>query len=79
MDFNELTDEQKEKVRLCESAEELAAVAAEMGGELSDEELEGISGGSWASNCPKENCSDYDPGVSWPGDCSDMYCHNYAA
>ena len=59
MDFENLSAELKERARACKSSEELSALAAEVGIELTDEELEGMSGGSWATKCPKEGCSDY--------------------
>ena len=43
--WESLTDEQKEKVKACASGEELAALAASEGIELTDEELEAASGG----------------------------------
>lgn len=45
MNFEDLTLEQQEKARACNSVEELVALAKEEGYELSDEELESISGG----------------------------------
>lgn len=54
MNFNDLTDEQKIKARACKTPEDMLALAKEEGYELSDGELEVISGGaSW------DNCSDY--------------------
>ena len=47
MEFKDLTDEQKEKVRAAKSSEELAAIAREEGVELTDDQLEAISGGEW--------------------------------
>ena len=70
MNFQDLSPELKEKARACETAEELAALAAESGVELTKEELEEVSGGSWATECPKEDCDDYgepkDPGKRMP-------------
>ena len=43
--FESLTDEQKEKVKACTSAEELVKFAGEEGIELPDDVLEEISGG----------------------------------
>ena len=42
-----LTPEQRARAKQCKSAEELLALAKEEGYELTDDELEGISGGSW--------------------------------
>mgnify|MGYP002734912422 CR=1 FL=1 len=48
MTFDELTPEQKAKAMGCTSPEELLAVVREEGYELSDEELEQVTGGlSW--------------------------------
>ena len=47
MDFEKLSEELKEKARTCETPEELLALAQEEGVELSDEDIEGISGRSW--------------------------------
>ena len=37
MEFNDLTDEQKARVKACKTADELVALAKEEGVELSDE------------------------------------------
>lgn len=58
IDFDLLTDEQKAKVKACTSPEEMLALAKEEGYELSDEELEGISGGGWGCTV----CSAYQYG-----------------
>lgn len=50
MEFEELTPEQREKVLACKTPEELLALAQEEGYELTEEQLEGVSGG-WIS-CP---------------------------
>ena len=47
-DYKEqLTPEQLEKARACKSADELIELAKSEGVELTDEQLEGISGGTW--------------------------------
>ncbi|MBQ9043663.1 MAG: Nif11 family protein [Eggerthellaceae bacterium] len=46
MDFKELTEEQRERIRSCETAEELQALAREEGLELSDDELSALAGGA---------------------------------
>ncbi len=43
--LSKLTDEQKKKVEVAQSPEELLAIAKEAGYELSQEELEAVSGG----------------------------------
>ena len=63
MNINEvlsnLTEEQKEKAKKCQSAEELIALAQQEGIELTDEQLEGIAGGvEWS--CLSKNCGGYD-------------------
>ena len=45
MEFNDLTDEQKAKVKACKTADELIALAKSEGVELSDEQLNSIAGG----------------------------------
>ena len=44
--YNRLSDEAKEKAQACRTPEELLAFAQEQGYELSDEELEGVAGGT---------------------------------
>lgn len=62
MNFNDLTNEQKAKARTCNTPEELNALANEEGNDLSDEQLEGISGGV------------EDPNAN---PCNDRYHHHY--
>ena len=45
MDFEALTDEQKEKARMCTTYDELLKLAEGEGIELTDEQLESVSGG----------------------------------
>lgn len=47
MDFNDLTAEQQEKARACKTPEDVLALAKEEGIELTDEQLEDVSGGGW--------------------------------
>ena len=51
--FNELTPEQKDKVRACKSSDELIELAKSEGVQLTDEQLDAIAGGSWY-NCMNE-------------------------
>ena len=48
-----LTEEQIAKVKACKNGEELLKLAKEEGVELSNEQLEAISGGACSSNKPK--------------------------
>ena len=57
MEFDDLTDEQKARVKACKTADELIALAKAEGVELSDEQLNSIAGGDsfWcptATSCP---------------------------
>ena len=55
MQYRDLTDEQRAKVRSCESPEEMLALAQEEGLELTDEQLDGIAGG-WSGGCSDYDC-----------------------
>ena len=46
MNFEDLTPEQMEKAKACKTPEVLLALAKEEGYELSDEDLNALSGGS---------------------------------
>lgn len=63
MNFEDLTSEQMEKAKACKTPDELASLAEEEGIELSDEQLEAMSGGNvlteWANECPKKDCEGY--------------------
>lgn len=64
MNFDDLTEEQKAKARAAKTPEEILALAKEEGYELSDAELESISGGVWISPRPcndrcEEHCWQY--------------------
>ena len=52
MDYKDLTDEQRDRVAACGSPEELLALAKAEGYELSDEDLEHVSGG-WGNDVPR--------------------------
>ena len=57
MNFDELSDELKAKVRETTSAEELRLLAGQEGVELADEQLEGVAGGGWS--CDNNICNDH--------------------
>ena len=50
-----LTPGQRARAKQCKSAEELLELAKEDGYELTEDELEGISGGSWDDCNPYNN------------------------
>ena len=52
MDFENLSEEQKAKMRACGSVEEVLAVVESEGIEVSDEQLENIAGGWSGADCP---------------------------
>ena len=62
MDFESLTEEQRQKARACRTTEEILALAKEEGVELTDEQLEGVAGG-WGGggedNCPDDCTRDF--------------------
>ena len=82
MKFMNLTDEQKEKIAGCKDKEDYLSLARELGYELSEEELDNISGGDdvdgWADRpcCP--NCGSYNVAVAYDGGlcyrCRDCGC-----
>ena len=54
MDFKDLSPELKAKAEQCKTPEELLALASAEGYELSDEEIEQISGGLiWSDSCSR--------------------------
>ena len=63
MNFEDLKNpELQEKLRACNTGEELAALAEAEGIELSDNQIEAVSGGrDWDDPCNTERCSNYMP------------------
>ena len=58
MNFNGLTPEQIEKAKACASVDELVSLAKEEGVELTDKQLESISGGDWDEPLCGDLCND---------------------
>ena len=56
MDLSNLTEEQKARARACKTPEEILALAREEDYDLSDEQLEAVAGGAWASSCNDNEC-----------------------
>lgn len=57
MNIENLAPELQDKVKACKSTEELLELAKAEGYELSDAELEAISGGSWICDAHNPVCS----------------------
>ena len=52
----ELTAEQKEKLKSCKSTDELMSELGTMGIELTDEQLDAVAGGGKWDGCSKHSC-----------------------
>ena len=59
MNIEDLTHEQKEKLKACETPEELLEKSREIGYELSEEELSAVSGGGMWSCSDDAPCDPY--------------------
>ena len=59
MDFKDITEEQKKKAAACKTPEDLLALANNEGIELSDDDLQAISGGGTWDSPFIWDCSDY--------------------
>ena len=57
MNLDDLTEEQKAKARACASADELVELARQEGIDLSNEQLQAISGGSGWFSCDSDSCT----------------------
>ena len=69
MDLDDLTPELKEKALACKTAEEFLALAKEEGFELTNEQLDTLSGGATWDSCNSKSCSSYCPRKDSPGYC----------
>lgn len=59
MNFEDLKNpELQEKLKSAKTPEDILTMAKEEGFELSDDELEGVSGGFWGC---RSDCSEYEP------------------
>ncbi len=59
MNLDSLAPELQEKIRACETTEDLKKLAESEGTELTDEQLEAVTGGvDWScpTDCPSHNC-----------------------
>ena len=56
MKLNELTEEQKAKLKSCTDSKELMSALGEMGIELTDEQLDAVAGGKEWNYCKSYNC-----------------------
>ena len=77
MQFEHLSPDYVERARACKTPEELYALAKEEGMELSDAELESVSGGSWegrVESCSHVTCTSYD---CFSFDCGEVNCGNF--
>ena len=75
MKFKDLTDEQRSKFAGAKGPEDILAMAREEGYELTDEELEAISGGGfWSEDCYCPKCGSHNVGV-WK-ELDDGHCYD---
>ena len=59
MDFESIPEELKDRARGCKTPEDVLSLAKELDYKLSDEQLEGLSGGaSWSCTA---DCNDHTP------------------
>ena len=59
MDLEGLSPELKEKVLACKTTEELFELAKNEGMELTDDQLDAVSGGTIWYSCDHEECANY--------------------
>ena len=62
MKFEDIAPELQEKAKACKTPEDILALAKAEGYELSDEELEAVSGGDeWVKRCDDRECPYFSP------------------
>ena len=62
MKFEDLTPEQQEKAKACKTPEEIFALAKENGYEMTEEEIDSVSGGKFYWDlCSDHSCLAYAP------------------
>ena len=59
--LNTLTVEQKKRIEAAKTPEEFLAIAKETGYELSEDELNSMSGGWCPAHCGEDTCSEFYP------------------
>ncbi|MBR3313640.1 MAG: Nif11-like leader peptide family natural product precursor [Atopobiaceae bacterium] len=70
MDFDILSEEQKAKARACKTPEDMLALAREEGYELSEDELDAVSGGGfWTEEKSNFATTQYD--------CNKLECNSF--
>ena len=71
MDLDNLTPEQIDRAKTCTTSEEIFELAKECGVELTDEQIDQVSGGNvWDDSSFKEaNCQGCGKRVTWTGGC----------
>ena len=74
-----LTDEQIAKIKSCKTSSEALAYAKEEGIELTDEQLEAVSGGgciTWSRPTPCPECKSTNTEWIWNQSPHHYHCHN---
>lgn len=56
MNLGDLSPELQEKVKSCESMDQVLQLAAEEGYDLDDNQLDAVSGGGFWDDCPDDCC-----------------------
>ena len=72
MNYEDVPENIRKRAEACKTPEELLALAAEEGYELTDEELKAINGGTLYADCTWDQCADVDCKLC-KGLCKDLY------